>query len=135
MLTLSHVVCYRVNGGILADEAGLGKTLSMLTLIVQAILSILMQQAPNGPDTRTSSSVRVAQKVAGGHALRSRSLPGLVSSSATLIICPALQVPQWKKQIEEHLAYGFLRVSNEMIWHAPHFGFHFCHFCHCPIWS
>ncbi|XXQ30325.1 Helicase conserved C-terminal domain containing protein [Plasmodiophora brassicae] len=70
-------------GGILADDMGLGKTLQMISLIL------------------TSKPVSV----------KDNDEPStLISSNATLIVCPLAVLSQWADEIDRHVAKNRLRV-------------------------
>ncbi|CAL1581631.1 unnamed protein product [Knipowitschia caucasica] len=82
-------------GGILADDMGLGKTLTMIALIL---------------------AKKSTQREAGAEAWISKKDSSLVSSRATLIVCPASLVHHWKKEVERHVRPGKLSVY---LYHGP----------------
>ncbi|KAL3673931.1 hypothetical protein V7S43_001618 [Phytophthora oleae] len=92
-------------GGMFCDEPGLGKTITMLALILRT----------KGQATR---NVQVRLEIQAEKALdtylrpRDHSVPAedLVSSGASLIVVPDPLVEHWKYQIEAHVADGALRA-------------------------
>ncbi|CAC5386781.1 TTF2 [Mytilus coruscus] len=91
-------------GGILADDMGLGKTLTMISLIMKQ-----KQLKENGTDedkqtwlSRDKQLEKLSKK--------------LVKSRATLVICPASLIHQWKTEIERRVKGSRLKV---MLYHGP----------------
>ncbi|KIW00157.1 uncharacterized protein PV09_08333 [Verruconis gallopava] len=78
-----------VRGGILADMMGLGKSLSMLSLVVD------------------SKEEAIDFSKLASHAADNPSLKA--SSRATLLICPLSVVSNWETQIKDHLAPDALK--------------------------
>lgn len=79
-------------GGILADMMGLGKTLSILSLVVSSLdQAAQWAQSQPAPD-------------------------GLVRTKATLLVCPVSTVVNWEEQLKMHLQDGTLSCY---IYHGP----------------
>lgn len=78
-------------GGILADMMGLGKTLSILSLIVHSLpeAQAFGKQKPPTPDEDEASLVR--------------------NSQATLLISPLSTVANWEEQTKSHVKEGALK--------------------------
>ncbi|KAI9906440.1 hypothetical protein PsorP6_004618 [Peronosclerospora sorghi] len=95
-------------GGMFCDEPGLGKTITMLALILRTKGLFSENSRTNleiQADADTSSNLRSAP-------LKDRSIPlqDLVISGASLIIVPDPLVDHWKYQIEVHVAQKALRT-------------------------
>lgn len=72
-------------GGLLADMMGLGKTLSILSLVVSS-LEEARKWAPLPPPTEMVQGI-----------------PGIRNSKTTLLVCPLSAVNNWVLQIKDHL--------------------------------
>ncbi|KAF4774190.1 SNF2 family domain-containing protein [Colletotrichum scovillei] len=93
------------HGGLLADMMGLGKTLSILSLIGSSL-----DQAKEWAG-RTPVQPEMPPQKAGGKATASSSLPltGIaMNAKATLLVCPLSTVTNWEEQIKQHIAPGEL---------------------------
>ncbi|KAG5294535.1 transcription termination factor 2 [Histoplasma ohiense] len=87
----------QVYGGLLADMMGLGKTLSILSLVIS---------------THLESLEWVLQKVD----KRLLNNPGARNVKSTLLVCPLSAVANWVGQIEEHLEEDAL---SYYVFHGP----------------
>ncbi|EDN10168.1 conserved hypothetical protein [Histoplasma mississippiense (nom. inval.)] len=87
----------QVYGGLLADMMGLGKTLSILSLVIS---------------THLESLEWVLQKVDKGLLNN----PGARNVKSTLLVCPLSAVANWVGQIEEHLEEDAL---SYYVFHGP----------------
>ncbi|KAM7196379.1 SNF2 family N-terminal domain containing protein [Naviculisporaceae sp. PSN 640] len=105
-------------GGILADMMGLGKTLSVLSLITSTLPDAAAWMAsqpiqPKAPEKKSShggKSFEVPKPQAMG-------LTELVQNGkATLLICPLSTVTNWEEQLKQHIKPGGLSYH---IYHGP----------------
>ncbi|OAA81499.1 SNF2-related protein [Akanthomyces lecanii RCEF 1005] len=105
------------NGGILADMMGLGKTLS--------ILSLLATTTEHARQWETKSPVQpspVEPKAVSRNDILGGNQPSLGlttvtrNSRATLIVCPLSTVTNWEEQVKQHVKSGALNVH---IYHGP----------------
>ncbi|KAL7796565.1 SNF2 family N-terminal domain-containing protein [Trichoderma ceciliae] len=102
-------------GGILADMMGLGKTLSILSLISSTIdeaqqFQHLPPEQPSAPETaQAKSDLDAAQAPLG-------LTPVARNTKSTLIICPLSTITNWEEQIKQHVAPGKLSYH---IYHGP----------------
>lgn len=74
-----------IQGGILADVMGLGKTLSILSLIAETMEDARQFRREEGPEVDGEE---------------------LVNAKATLIICPKSVLANWQEQIRNHTTQG-----------------------------
>ncbi|KAL7822903.1 SNF2 family N-terminal domain-containing protein [Trichoderma gracile] len=102
-------------GGILADMMGLGKTLSILSLVATTMdearqFQHLPPEQPSAPETRQAKrDLEAAQAPLGLTALTR-------NTKSTLIICPLSTITNWEEQIKQHTANGQLSYH---IYHGP----------------
>ncbi|KAL7938108.1 SNF2 family N-terminal domain-containing protein, partial [Trichoderma chlorosporum] len=102
-------------GGILADMMGLGKTLSILSLIASTMneaqeFKRLTPEQPSAPETRqTRTEMDPIQAPLG-------LTPVSQNTKSTLIICPLSTITNWEEQIKQHVAPGQLSYH---IYHGP----------------
>ncbi|KAK1755748.1 putative SWI/SNF-related matrix-associated actin-dependent regulator of chromatin subfamily A member 3-like 1 [Echria macrotheca] len=107
-----------VLGGILADMMGLGKTLSVLSL-----LTYTKQEALDWESLPPVQPEEPKKKVS--HSLKQFEVPkvdiGLtrlkLNSRATLLICPLSTVTNWEEQMKQHIKPGGLKYH---IYHGAH---------------
>ncbi|UIZ27176.1 hypothetical protein KXD40_002280 [Peronospora effusa] len=108
VITHPHVMASDACGGMFCDEPGLGKTITMLALILRT-----KGQTTDNTPVNTSDPCRDMTR----SALRSCESRGrcvnaedVVSSGASLLVVPDPLVEHWKYQVETHVAPGALRV-------------------------
>lgn len=98
-----------VLGGLLADMMGLGKTLSILSLVVQTLddasewTKMTPSVAPHHSDQSHTKKGRNAQLPA----CEPTSL--VLNSKATLLVSPLSTISNWEEQIKQHLVPGTLK--------------------------
>ncbi|KAF4126754.1 Superfamily II DNA or RNA helicase, SNF2 family [Geosmithia morbida] len=89
-------------GGILADMMGLGKTLSILSLVASSIEAARVWEGsepsqPTAPETKpTRQDVLSSQATL-------HLTPLIRNSRATLLVCPLSTVTNWEEQIKQHV--------------------------------
>ncbi|KOS18296.1 Helicase-like transcription factor [Escovopsis weberi] len=102
-------------GGVLADMMGLGKTLSILSLVASsteeaAKWECAAPEQPSAPEARPSrNDVFLAQPNLG-------LTPLTRNTKATLIICPLSTITNWEEQIKQHICPGGLSYH---VYHGP----------------
>ncbi|CAI5746203.1 unnamed protein product [Peronospora destructor] len=108
VITHPHVTASDACGGMFCDEPGLGKTITMLALILRT----KGQTTDNTPVNTHCPGRDMARS-----ALRSRRSRGrcvnvedVVCSRASLLVVPDPLVEHWNYQVETHVAPGALRV-------------------------
>ncbi|KAL7818824.1 SNF2 family N-terminal domain-containing protein [Trichoderma aethiopicum] len=100
-------------GGILADMMGLGKTLSILSLVATTMdearqFQHLPPEQPSAPETRQAKRELDAAPLG--------LTPLTRNTKSTLIICPLSTITNWEEQIKQHTVPGQLSYH---IYHGP----------------
>jgi SNF2 family DNA or RNA helicase len=102
-------------GGILADMMGLGKTLSVLSLLTTTLeaaerWSHLSPVQPKAPERKPQQQFEVPRPAAFDLT------PLRQNGKATLLICPLSTVTNWEEQIKQHIKPGAISYH---IYHGP----------------
>jgi SNF2 family DNA or RNA helicase len=106
-------------GGLLADMMGLGKTLSILSLIASTGPAAL-QWGNSEPIQPTAPETRTASRHDGLFNQSTLNLTPLVRNvKATLLVCPLSTVSNWEEQIKQHMmpdtfSYHIYHGSNRI---------------------
>jgi SNF2 family DNA or RNA helicase len=98
----------QVLGGILADMMGLGKTLSILSLITYTMDNEASQWANQKPCVQENRDCGATRK--GKTALPSiEQVPLVLNAKTTLLVSPLSTISNWEEQIKQHVKPGTLK--------------------------
>jgi SNF2 family DNA or RNA helicase len=99
----------QVLGGILADMMGLGKTLSILSLIIHTLDADAQEWAKLKPctsqDNRELCTLRKGKKPL----VKIEQTPLVRNSKTTLLVSPLSTIANWEEQIKQHVKPGTLK--------------------------
>ena len=103
-----------LRGGILADAMGLGKTLTLLSLIAIDKGCGCGNGNGNGNDNGDvegkKNGSRKRRKIVSDDSSEDLVVGGGVETNATLVVCPPSVISTWISQLEEHTVHGSLRT-------------------------
>lgn len=106
-----------VRGGMLCDEPGLGKTITMMAVILKSI------GAETPPLKKMESNVEISERMglrSPSSRRRSISHMTLLSSKTTLIISPDTLLTHWRDQINLHINVALkLKIFIDSDWNLP----------------
>lgn len=113
----SYTLPAKPQGGILADMMGLGKTLSILSLVASSLPESRewARAEPTGPQNQG------ARQPPDIFQPPRQEFLGLTqvkrNSKATLLVCPLSTITNWEEQIKQHIRPGAISYH---IYHGPH---------------
>jgi SNF2 family DNA or RNA helicase len=106
-----------VRGGMLCDEPGLGKTITMMAVILKTIGAETLPLTKIGSDTELSERMGLRSP---SSRRRSISHTTLLSSKTTLIISPDTLLTHWRDQINLHITVALkLKIFIDSDWNLP----------------
>ncbi|KAK3324270.1 SNF2 family N-terminal domain-containing protein [Cercophora scortea] len=105
-------------GGILADMMGLGKTLSVLSLLTKTLdhADDWLKQTPDQPKSPEKKQSHASRHFEVPRPQAVGLTPVRLNGKATLLICPLSTVTNWEEQIKQHVKPGSLSYH---IYHGP----------------
>lgn len=93
-----------VRGGMLCDEPGLGKTITMLAVILKTIGAVTATQIENGNNSSPYLSQRMTLRSPSATSKRKLlTQSNTIPSRTTLIVTPDSLIHHWRDQINQHI--------------------------------
>jgi SNF2 family DNA or RNA helicase len=99
----------QVLGGILADMMGLGKTLSILTLVVQTLDNESQEWAQQEPCVAKDDRELCPARKSKAALPKLEQTPLVLNAKTTLLVCPVSTMVNWEDQIKAHVKPGTLK--------------------------